>query len=84
MLIAVLFGSTLLGVLGALVAIPLAASIQILVREWWAWRARGPPGRDHRPGGPAAAGAAGDGRRRRQPGSDDEGGGGPGVILPAT
>lgn len=37
-LVAVLFGSTLLGVLGAIVAIPLAASVQILVREWWAWR----------------------------------------------
>ncbi len=37
-LVAVLFGSTLLGVLGALVAIPIAASLQIAVREWWAWR----------------------------------------------
>jgi predicted PurR-regulated permease PerM len=37
-LVAVLFGSTLLGILGAIVAIPLAASIQILVKEWWAWR----------------------------------------------
>src|SRR4051812_34711874 len=37
-LVAVLFGSTLLGVVGAIVAIPLAASIQIVVREWWAWR----------------------------------------------
>jgi predicted PurR-regulated permease PerM len=37
-LTAVLFGSTLLGVLGALVAIPIAAAIQIVIREWWAWR----------------------------------------------
>jgi predicted PurR-regulated permease PerM len=37
-LVAVLFGSALLGVLGALVAIPVAASIQIVIREWWAWR----------------------------------------------
>ncbi|MBA3329179.1 MAG: AI-2E family transporter [Solirubrobacterales bacterium] len=37
-LVAVLFGSTLLGVLGALVAIPVAASIQVAVREWWDWR----------------------------------------------
>ena len=37
-LVAVLFGSTLLGVVGALVAIPAAASIQILLREWWQWR----------------------------------------------
>jgi predicted PurR-regulated permease PerM len=33
-IVAVLFGASLLGVLGALVAIPIAASIQILVREW--------------------------------------------------
>jgi len=32
-LVAVLFGSTLLGVLGALVAIPIAGSIQLVVRE---------------------------------------------------
>ena len=32
--VAVLFGSALLGVLGALVAVPVAASIQIAVREW--------------------------------------------------
>jgi predicted PurR-regulated permease PerM len=37
-LVAVLFGATLLGVLGALVAIPIAASIQILVKDWWAFR----------------------------------------------
>ena len=37
-LIAVLFGSTLLGILGAVLAIPLAACIQILLREWWDWR----------------------------------------------
>jgi predicted PurR-regulated permease PerM len=37
-LVSVLFGATLLGVLGALVAIPIAASIQILVKDWWALR----------------------------------------------
>jgi predicted PurR-regulated permease PerM len=37
-LVAVLFGSTLLGVLGALVAIPIAASVQIAIREWWRYR----------------------------------------------
>jgi predicted PurR-regulated permease PerM len=37
-LVSVLFGSTLLGVLGALVAIPVAASVQIAIREWWSWR----------------------------------------------
>jgi predicted PurR-regulated permease PerM len=33
-ILAVLFGGTLLGILGAIVAIPVAASIQILVREY--------------------------------------------------
>ena len=33
-LVAVLFGSTLLGVVGALVAVPAAASLQIVAREW--------------------------------------------------
>jgi predicted PurR-regulated permease PerM len=37
-LVSVLFGASLLGVLGALIAIPLAASIEILVKEWWRWR----------------------------------------------
>jgi predicted PurR-regulated permease PerM len=37
-LVAVLFGGTLLGVLGALVAVPAAASIQIVVREWLRYR----------------------------------------------
>jgi predicted PurR-regulated permease PerM len=38
-LISVLFGSALIGVLGALVAIPVAATVQIVIREWWSWRA---------------------------------------------
>ena len=37
-LVAVLFGSTLFGVAGALLAIPTAASIQIAVREWIDYR----------------------------------------------
>jgi predicted PurR-regulated permease PerM len=37
-LMAVLFGSTLFGVLGALLAIPFAASLQITVLEWWRYR----------------------------------------------
>ena len=37
-LVAVLFGSTLLGVLGALVAVPAAATVQILIREWIVYR----------------------------------------------
>jgi predicted PurR-regulated permease PerM len=37
-LVSVLFGATLLGVLGALVAIPIAATIQIVIRELWQYR----------------------------------------------
>lgn len=37
-LVSVLFGGTLLGILGAIVAIPVAATIQVALREWWAWR----------------------------------------------
>lgn len=37
-LVAVLFGSALFGVLGALLAVPVAAAIDISVREWWAFR----------------------------------------------
>jgi predicted PurR-regulated permease PerM len=38
-LVAVLFGSTLFGILGAILAIPAAASIQIAVQEYRAYRA---------------------------------------------
>ena len=38
MIISILIGATLLGVLGALVAIPVAAAIQIVVRDMWARR----------------------------------------------
>jgi predicted PurR-regulated permease PerM len=37
-LVSVLFGATLLGIIGALVAIPIAASVQIAIREWWRFR----------------------------------------------
>jgi predicted PurR-regulated permease PerM len=74
-LVAVLFGSTLLGVLGAIVAIPLAASIQILVREWWEWRQEVKVAALVEPGGPAPPGPGG--------GPEDDNGGG-GLILPAT
>jgi predicted PurR-regulated permease PerM len=36
--VAVLFGGTLLGVIGAIVAIPVAASLQIALREYWNYR----------------------------------------------
>ncbi len=38
-LVAVLFGSTLFGILGAIVAIPTAAAIQITLHEWRLYRA---------------------------------------------
>jgi predicted PurR-regulated permease PerM len=37
-LIAVLIGGSQLGVLGALLAIPVAAAAQIVVRDWWRYR----------------------------------------------
>jgi predicted PurR-regulated permease PerM len=45
-LVSVLFGSALFGVPGALLAIPVAASIQIAVLEWWAMRREDRQGRD--------------------------------------
>ncbi|MFL5817645.1 MAG: AI-2E family transporter [Conexibacter sp.] len=49
-LVSVLFGATLFGIVGALLAIPFAASIQIGLREWWdyrqAVRVEMPPGVD--------------------------------------
>lgn len=50
-IVAVLIGGTLLGVLGALLAIPVAATVQIVVKEWWQWR-RGRSGQQ--PGGEPA------------------------------
>jgi predicted PurR-regulated permease PerM len=37
-IVAVLIGGSQLGVLGALLAIPIAATVQIVVREWWILR----------------------------------------------
>src|SRR4051794_3566650 len=37
-ILAVLAGAALLGILGALLAIPVAAAIQIVLRDWWAHR----------------------------------------------
>lgn len=39
-LVSVLFGATLFGVLGALLAVPAAASIQIAIREYWVYSGR--------------------------------------------
>jgi predicted PurR-regulated permease PerM len=79
-LVAVLFGSTLLGILGAIVAIPIAASIQILVREWWAWRQEARLAAIARPDAPPPTGPPGSG----SPKPDDEDNGGGGLIVPAT
>ncbi|HUA43825.1 MAG TPA: AI-2E family transporter, partial [Solirubrobacteraceae bacterium] len=40
-IVSVLAGASLLGVLGALLAIPIAAAIQIVLRDWWTHRSRG-------------------------------------------
>jgi predicted PurR-regulated permease PerM len=37
-ILSVLVGASLLGILGALLAIPIAAAIQILLRDWWTHR----------------------------------------------
>jgi predicted PurR-regulated permease PerM len=37
-IVAVLIGGSLLGILGALLAIPIAATVQIAVKEWWMYR----------------------------------------------
>jgi predicted PurR-regulated permease PerM len=38
-IVAILIGSSLLGILGALVAIPIAAAVQSVVLDWWSYRA---------------------------------------------
>jgi predicted PurR-regulated permease PerM len=49
-LVSVLCGATLFGIVGALLAIPFAASLQIALREWWEYRQSAtvemPPGVD--------------------------------------
>jgi len=42
-IVAVLAGAELLGVLGALIAIPTAAAIQIILRDWWSSRTEEQP-----------------------------------------
>jgi len=48
-LVSVLFGSTLFGVAGAILAVPVAASVQIILAEFWRYGqkapAAGPPGK---------------------------------------
>jgi len=65
--VAAIFGGTLLGVVGALVAIPFAAALQIAVREYVAFRRSYsgvvlPPGADVPGGGGVAASSSGPGQ----------------------
>jgi predicted PurR-regulated permease PerM len=41
-ILGVLAGASLLGILGALLAIPIAAAVQIVLRDWWANREAAP------------------------------------------
>jgi predicted PurR-regulated permease PerM len=67
-LVSVLFGSALFGILGALLAIPIAASVQIAAREYFAYRrelaqtgeGEGPPSPEP-PAPPPGAAPAGEG-----------------------
>ena len=67
-IISVLVGARLLGILGALLAIPIAAAIQILLRDWWGNRsassatmegARWPPNPPNTHAATSTGGAAG-------------------------
>jgi predicted PurR-regulated permease PerM len=72
-IVAVLMGATLLGVLGALLAIPAAASIQILLKEYWHFRAApdamGPADQHGKGIDPKAPDASGE----KEPGHDGQG-----------
>jgi predicted PurR-regulated permease PerM len=37
-ILAVLIGATVLGFVGALMAIPIAGIVQVVIQEWWTWR----------------------------------------------
>jgi predicted PurR-regulated permease PerM len=57
-LVAVLCGSTLFGVVGAILAIPTAATLQIVVREYLLYRRESAEAQDPAPGGAGGAGGA--------------------------
>jgi hypothetical protein len=42
-IVSVLAGAALLGILGALLAIPVAAAVQIMLKDWWAHRGQKSP-----------------------------------------
>jgi predicted PurR-regulated permease PerM len=54
-IIAILIGGSLLGILGALVAIPVAATLQIIIRDVWVERAAAAPAPPAPPAPPARA-----------------------------
>lgn len=56
-ILAVLIGSQVLGLVGALVAIPVAGIVQVLIQEWWSWRQGDPVEPVPPPGIPEEAGA---------------------------
>lgn len=60
-ILAVLIGATVLGIVGALMAIPIAGIVQALIQEWWSWR------RDDRRGRLAVASATGPRAAERTP-----------------
>jgi predicted PurR-regulated permease PerM len=63
-IVSVLAGAALLGILGALLAIPVAAAIQIVLRDWWANRGSGAATSAATGGTPArATGAESDSQR---------------------
>jgi predicted PurR-regulated permease PerM len=72
-MVAVLFGGTLLGVAGALLAVPIAASLQIGVRAWWSYReeTRQGAGADDDGSGPDDGSAPPKHRGPDAPGGDD-------------
>ena len=78
-IVSVLVGASLLGILGALLAIPAAATIQIVVQEWWRARHPATPYRI-RWGERAGRRAA---RRRAAAGCARSPGAGSGVACPA-
>jgi predicted PurR-regulated permease PerM len=48
-IVAVLIGGSLLGILGALLSIPIAATVQIVVKELWQYRQERLPADDVQP-----------------------------------
>jgi len=85
-IVSILVGSSLLGVLGALVAIPVAAAIQIIVRDFWAQghiRGAPPDANTDADPEPADADPSGDARSGDAPPADAEPADPPAASAPA-